>query len=56
MLIVNFITALGRLKRMNKNRQIAIERNAENVRDECNITDYSIKDIFEASEKLGYKP
>jgi len=40
---------------MNKNRQIAIEKDAENVRDECNITDYGIKDIFEASEKLGYR-
>lgn len=40
---------------MNKNRQIAIERNAENVRDDCNITDYGFKDIFEASEKLGYR-
>jgi Zn-dependent peptidase ImmA (M78 family) len=40
---------------MNKNRQIAIERIAENVRDECNITDYGFKDIFEASEKLGYR-
>lgn len=40
---------------MNKSRQIAIERNAENVRDECNITDYGFKDIFEASEKLGYR-
>lgn len=40
---------------MNKNRQITIERNAENVRDECNITDYGFKDIFEASEKLGYR-
>lgn len=40
---------------MNKDRQIVIERNAENVRDECNITDYGFKDIFEASEKLGYR-
>lgn len=40
---------------MNKSRQIIIERNAENVRDECNITDYGFKDIFEASDKLGYR-
>jgi len=40
---------------MNKSRQIEIERNAENVRDECNVTDYGFKDIFEASEKLGYR-
>ena len=40
---------------MNKNRQLVIEKNAENVRDECNVTDYGLKDIFEASEKLGYR-
>jgi len=40
---------------MNKTRQINIEKNAENVRHECNITDYGIKDIFEASDKLGYR-
>lgn len=38
---------------MNKSRRIAIERNVENVRAECNISDYGFKDIFEASEKLG---
>jgi Zn-dependent peptidase ImmA (M78 family) len=55
MLIVNFIIVLGRLKWMKKSRQIAIEKNAENVRDECNITDYGFKDIFEASERLRYR-
>ncbi len=40
---------------MNKNRRLAIEKIAENVRDECNITDYGFKDIFEASEKIGYR-
>ena len=40
---------------MNKNRQLAIEKNAENARDECNVTDYGFKDIFEASEKIGYR-
>lgn len=40
---------------MNKERQITIERMAESVRDECNVTDYGFKDIFEASEKLGYR-
>ncbi len=40
---------------MNKSRQLIIEKNAENVRDECNVTDYGFKDIFEASEKLGYR-
>lgn len=55
MLTENFITLLGRLIWMNKVRQITIEKNAANVRDECNITDYGIKDIFEVSEKLGYR-
>lgn len=40
---------------MNKSRQLAIEIIAENVRDECNVTDYGFKDIFEASEKIGYR-
>ena len=40
---------------MNRNRQLAIEKNAENARDECNVTDYGFKDIFEASEKIGYR-
>lgn len=40
---------------MNKNRQLVIEKNAGNARDECNVTDYGLKDIFEASEKLGYR-
>ncbi|MEA4846516.1 MAG: ImmA/IrrE family metallo-endopeptidase [Clostridiaceae bacterium] len=40
---------------MNKSRQLIIEKNTENVRVECNVTDYGFKDIFEASEKLGYR-
>ena len=40
---------------MTKERQIMIERMAESVRDECNVTDYGFKDIFEASEKIGYR-
>lgn len=32
-----------------------IEKNAENVRLECNVTDYGFKDIFESSDKLGYR-
>lgn len=55
MRIESYITALGRLMRMNKNRQLIIEKTAENVRDECNVTDYGFKDIFEASEKIGYR-
>lgn len=40
---------------MNKSRQLFIEKNAENVRNECNSTEYGVKDIFEASEKIGYR-
>lgn len=40
---------------MNKARQLIIEKNAENVRVESNVTDYGFKDIFESSEKLGYR-
>jgi Zn-dependent peptidase ImmA (M78 family) len=40
---------------MNKERKIFIERIAESVRHECNVLDYGFKDIFEASEKLGYR-
>jgi len=40
---------------MNKSRQLTIEKNAENVRVECNVAGYGFKDIFEASEKLGYR-
>lgn len=32
-----------------------IERAAENVRDECNVTDYGFQNIFEAAEKVGYR-
>lgn len=40
---------------MNKDRQIFIEKNAENLRYECNVADYGIKDIFECSDRLGYR-
>jgi Zn-dependent peptidase ImmA (M78 family) len=40
---------------MNKSRRLLIEKDAENVRDECNITGYGIRDIFDSSEKLGYR-
>lgn len=40
---------------MNKTRQLAIEKLAENVRDECNVTDYGFQNIFEAAEKVGYR-
>lgn len=53
--IESYIRALERLMQMNKDRQLTIEKNAENVRDECNVTDYGFKDIFEATEKLGYR-
>ena len=40
---------------MNKDRQLAIEKVTENVRDECNVTDYGFQNIFEAAEKIGYR-
>ncbi len=40
---------------MNKNRQIHIEKVAENVRDECNVKDYGFQNIFEAAGKIGYR-
>ncbi|KUO77767.1 MAG: hypothetical protein APF81_01415 [Desulfosporosinus sp. BRH_c37] len=40
---------------MNKSRQLEIERAAETVRDECNVTDYGFQNIFEAAEKVGYR-
>lgn len=40
---------------MNKKRQLAIEKSAESVRDECNVTDYGLQNIFESAEKAGYR-
>ena len=40
---------------MNKKKQRAIEKIAESVRDECNVTDYGLQNIFEAAEKIGYR-
>lgn len=40
---------------MNKKRQLLIEKAAENVRDECSVTDYGIQNIFEVAEKMGYR-
>lgn len=40
---------------MNKNKQLFIEKAAESVRDECNVTDYGFHNIFEAAEKIGYR-
>ncbi len=40
---------------MNKTRQLVIEKVAENVRAECNVTDYGFQNIFEAAEKAGYR-
>lgn len=40
---------------MNKKKQRAIEKIAESVRAECNVTDYGLQNIFEAAEKLGYR-
>jgi Zn-dependent peptidase ImmA (M78 family) len=40
---------------MNRKRQLDIERLAESVRDECKVTDYGFQNIFEATEKAGYR-
>ena len=40
---------------MNKKKQRAIEKIAESVRAECNVTDYGLQNIFEAAEKVGYR-
>lgn len=40
---------------MNKNRKLAIEKIAESVRYECNITDYGFQNIFESAEKIDYR-
>lgn len=40
---------------MNKKRQLLIEKIADEVRDECNITGYGFKNIFEAARKMSYR-
>ncbi len=40
---------------MNNSRQLEIEKITDNIRNEINPIDYGIKDVFEASEKLGYR-
>lgn len=40
---------------MDNNRQIEIEKVADNVRSKCEITGYGFKNIFEAISKIGYK-
>ncbi|MCL1874004.1 MAG: ImmA/IrrE family metallo-endopeptidase [Clostridiales bacterium] len=40
---------------MNSSRQLVIEKNAENARNEYNAPEYGFADIFEASEKIGYR-
>ncbi len=40
---------------MDKKRQLAIERIADGVRDECNVTGYGFQNIFEAAGKIGYR-
>jgi len=40
---------------MNKSRRIAVEKAAENVRNECHVIDYGLRDIFEAAGKIGYR-
>jgi hypothetical protein len=40
---------------MDKKRQLIIEKIADEVRDECNVTGYGFKNIFEAAGKMGYR-
>ncbi len=41
---------------MNKNRQLDIEKIANKIRNDCNVTDYGFQNIFETAEKrLGYR-
>ena len=40
---------------MKKSRQLLIEKAAENIRNECLITEYGFHHIFEAAEKAGYR-
>lgn len=40
---------------MNKKRIIFIEKTAETVRNDCNITDYGFHNIFESAEKINYR-
>jgi Zn-dependent peptidase ImmA (M78 family) len=40
---------------MDKKRQLAIEKIAETVRDECKVLYYGFQNIFEAAEKIGYR-
>ncbi len=40
---------------MNKKKQLDIEKLANDIRDDCNVTSYGIQNIFEAAEKLGYR-
>lgn len=40
---------------MNKKRELAIEKIADSVRNECKVIDYGFQDIFEAAGKIGYR-
>lgn len=40
---------------MNKQRKLVIEKIANNVRNECKVTDYGFQNIFEAAGKMGYR-
>lgn len=37
------------------NPWLAIEKKADKVRENCNVTDYGVHNIFEVAEKLGYR-
>jgi len=40
---------------MNKSRRLDIEKTAETIRSECNVTGYGVQNVFEAAEKIGYR-
>lgn len=40
---------------MNKNTQLKIEKMANNVRNECQVSGYGIQNIFDDVEKIGYE-
>ncbi len=40
---------------MDKKRELLIEKLANSIRDECNISGYGIQDIFEVAGKIGYR-
>ncbi len=40
---------------MNKERKLAIEKRADQVKEQCQVGDYGFQDIFKSAEKIGYR-